>query len=83
MNESPRYIGTRIAPVLQVQGRKARWLAARVGVSESMISKIAAGDRFAGEELASRIAEVLGVEIGMLFELHDRSESDSRVCKVA
>ena len=78
MNRADRYHGQRLTATLAAQGRKGRWLANEVGVSESLISKIAKGDRFPDAILAERISKVLGVPFGMLFELQVRSEEFSR-----
>lgn len=79
MSESPRYYGHNVAQVLRSQGRKARWLAGEVGVSESLISKLVRGERLASEQLAEDIARSLGVPLCLLFELHERSDTESLV----
>jgi transcriptional regulator with XRE-family HTH domain len=83
MNGANRYTTRNLAETLDAQGRKARWLASEVGVSESLISKIGKGIRLADEPLAERIAKTLGVPFSMLFELHERSESLSSLERVA
>lgn len=74
MNVATRYKSRSLPETLYTQGRKARWLASEVGVSESLISKIGSGARFADNLLAERISKVLGVPIGLLFELQERSD---------
>ena len=39
MDGTPRYVGTRIGAALAAQGRKRRWLADLLGVSESYLSR--------------------------------------------
>lgn len=65
----PRMRATRLADVLKAQGRKRRWLAEQVGVSESFISRIVAGERMADAALAERIAAILGTPIFFVFDM--------------
>jgi hypothetical protein len=72
-----RYVATNLAAVLDGQGRMRSWLAGRVGVSESSVSKIVAGMRTVDRDLGEAIAAALDVPFFVLFALRDRSESDS------
>lgn len=60
--------------VLRSQGRSARWVAQQVGISETLISHAIYGRKTVTHDTARRIAEVLGVRFGLLFELPDGSE---------
>ncbi len=53
---------------LAYQGRKGRWLASQVGVSESSISRLISGKQTTDERVARRISEILAVPIDVLFE---------------
>jgi transcriptional regulator with XRE-family HTH domain len=72
-----RYVSTNLAAVLEAQGRMRRWLAERVGVSESLISKVLSGKKTVDQALGERIAEALGVPFNVLFEFRERNTSDS------
>ena len=73
-----RYVATNLAAVRDGQGRMRSWLAGRVGVSESSVSKIVAGTRTVDRDLGEAIAAALDVPFFVLFALRGRSESDSR-----
>ena len=68
MREPTVIRATELGRVLEEEGRKARWLAARVGISESHLSRIVSGERLISESLAQRIASALGHDFGVLFE---------------
>lgn len=70
---SQRYVSSNLGTVLTEQGRKQKWLAQRVGVSESLIAKVIAGDRSVNARLAGRIAQELNIPLFLLFEFHDRN----------
>jgi hypothetical protein len=72
-----RYVATNLAAVLDGQGRMRSWLASRVGVSESSVSKIVAGRRSVDRQLGEAIAAALDVPFFVLFSLRGRSEIDS------
>lgn len=78
MDKTLRYKPTQLGPILDGQGRKRRWLAAQVGVSESLISKVIAGERTLAQTTAERIAVVLGLPLFLLFELDTESVSLAR-----
>lgn len=69
MEQHKRYRATGLAQTLQEQGRHQRWLARKLGVHESMVSRIVAGERPASEMQAQRISELLMVPLFLLFEL--------------
>jgi hypothetical protein len=72
-----RYVATNLAAVLDGQGRMRSWLAGRVGVSESSVSKIVAGTRTVDRDLGEAMAAALDVPFLVLFALRERSEIDS------
>jgi transcriptional regulator with XRE-family HTH domain len=83
-----RYVATNLAAVLDGQGRMRSWLAGRVGVSESSVSKrvgvsessvskIVAGTRTVDRDLGEAIAAALDVPFFVLFALRGRSEINS------
>jgi transcriptional regulator with XRE-family HTH domain len=74
-----RYRSTNLAAVIKGQGRFQRWLAGQVGISESLISKVALGQRTLDRRRAERVAEVLGVPFFVLFELQTCNDNDSKV----
>jgi transcriptional regulator with XRE-family HTH domain len=61
--------------LLNQQGRKQRWLANQVGVSESHLSRVVAGERLIDQVAAERISSVLAVPLFLIFEFTDRSNS--------
>ena len=63
-----RFPGLRFR-VIDEQGRKRRWLAERVGVSEAYLSLIIAGSRTVDRALGERIGALLGVPFFLLFEI--------------
>ena len=72
-----RYAATdALDAVLQEQGRKRRWLADRIGVSESWSSHVMAGRHTLDRDQGERIAAILGVPFFVLFALHERSDSE-------
>jgi transcriptional regulator with XRE-family HTH domain len=77
MYGATRYVATdALEAVLEEQGRKRRWLADRIGVSESWISHVLAGRHTVDREQGERIAATLGVPFFVLFALRERSDSD-------
>ena len=72
-----RYVATgALEAVLEEQGRKRRWLADRIGVSESWISHVLAGRHTVDRTQGERVAGILGVPFFVLFALRERSETD-------
>lgn len=78
MNEAPRYTATNLSDTLDAKGLKQSWIARQVGISKSLMSKIAAGDRTVDAETGTRIAELVGVPFFLVFELRQRSEMQSQ-----
>ena len=72
-----RYWATNLAAVLETQGRTRRWLAERLGVSESLISKVLARRKTVSAEQGEQIAVAVGVPFDLLFELRYRSRCDT------
>jgi hypothetical protein len=67
--QAERYRATGLGEVIDEQGRKRRWLADRVGVSEAYLSMIISGMRTVDRSLGERIGALLGVPFFLLFEL--------------
>lgn len=76
MNETTdRFTGTKIKIVLMEQGRRQDWLANQVGVSQSTVTRWLKGELPIRSDHATKIAQVLGVPFGLLFESLFRDES--------
>lgn len=58
---------TRLAEVLDEQGRRRDWLAERAGVSPALVTLIAQGKRSPSPEFRERAAAALGVPETLLF----------------
>ena len=56
-----------LTATLKTQGRSARWLAKRVGVSPAYITRVINGERPASPEFKAKVAEALGVPGHLLF----------------
>ena len=56
-----------LTATLETQGRSARWLAKRVGVSPAYITRVIQGERTASSEFKGKVAEALGVPESLLF----------------
>jgi plasmid maintenance system antidote protein VapI len=82
MDERFAYRAKGIAPLLDQQGRKQRWLAAQVGVSESHLSRVISGERLISRESAERIAAALDTSLFLLFEFMGESEMASSMMAV-
>lgn len=63
MNEDDR---TPLDRLLTLSGRSRRWLAGRLGIDESLVSRYATGDRRMPAETAQEIAEILNVPVEWL-----------------
>lgn len=59
---------TGLKNVLESQGRKKRWLADQVRLSESYLGRVIAGTRTISQGDAERIAATLGLPLFLLFE---------------
>lgn len=67
-NDLRRYVATpMLADVMVEQGRKATWLARKLHIHRSYLSRIVAGERMVSELRARSIADHLGVPFGLLF----------------
>ena len=62
----------KIRRIMDAQGRRNDWLAARVGLSESSITRILQGSRPINEQFAQSAADAL--QIPMEFLLSDEPE---------
>jgi transcriptional regulator with XRE-family HTH domain len=78
VTQMERYRSTNLAAVIKQQGRFQRWLALQLGLSESMVSKVALGQRTLSRSHAERVAQLLGVPFFVLFELQSCNDSESR-----
>jgi transcriptional regulator with XRE-family HTH domain len=65
---SQRYRARGLDQLLKREGRKQRWLANEVGISEALLSYIVSGERTASEKVAEAIAEALGKSLFLIFE---------------
>jgi len=74
-----RYLATGLADVIEAQGRRKDWLAAKVGLHFSTIGKVASRQRTIGQADAERVAHILGVPFFLLFELHERNVDSASV----
>lgn len=63
-----RYRAVRLGEVIDAQGRKRRWVADRVGMSEAYLSMIISGERTVDRAQGERICALLGVPFFLLFE---------------
>lgn len=64
-----------LSETLVGQGRKGRWLASQVGVSESSISRLMSGKQTVDEGVAKQISLILGTPFFMLFEYAEADNS--------
>lgn len=83
MRDMTEFKANGLEEVLTAQGRKARWLAAKVGISESHLSRIVSGDRLASRTLAEKIAATLQIPLFLAFEFTKRSDSITQEERVA
>ncbi len=56
-----------VLAVLEAQERDQAWLARKTGYSQSLVSKVIAGERTATPKFQARVAEVLRVPRELLF----------------
>ena len=76
MKEQPRFKATEgLATTLVTQGRKQRWLANQLGISDGQMSRVLSGEKTMPEELANKAASLLQVPFFLLFELTDVSNN--------
>jgi len=69
--ESPRWIGTRLRHARLVKQFRIRDVAERVGCSMSVISKVENGKATPSLTLLHRLVNVLGINIGALFDAQE------------
>ncbi len=77
MNNGDRYSATRLAEVLEDQGRKQRWLASQIGIHESIVSDWINGRRTLSEDRAKQVAEALAIDFYLLFPVPNGTDSVS------
>lgn len=75
MSESTQFRATGLHDTLKTQGRKARWLAQKAGISESLLCHAMKGRRTVNATAANRIAELLGVPFFVLWKLSDGDQN--------
>ncbi len=75
MDTEQRYRATALGKTLESQGRHQRWLARQIGVSESHLSRVIAGERPLPQSQAEQVARVLAIPLFLIFELSDESIS--------
>jgi len=68
-NFSDRLDGTRIGQVLDMQGRRQDWLAAKIGVSPAAVNRWIRGQRKIDVETARKVASALDTPFFMLFDI--------------
>ena len=84
MDITPRYLAKEaLREILDEQGRKASWLAHRLGVSKALMSLVLSRQRTLGLQEAQRIADLLGRSFFVLFELAEAREVVSQAESVA
>jgi transcriptional regulator with XRE-family HTH domain len=66
-----------LAEVLMSQGRMARWMAGKIKVSESHLSRVLSGQRGLRQDKAERICLILGVEMADVFQVSISSKGDT------
>jgi hypothetical protein len=66
-----RFRSKTLSETLRGQGRKGRWLASQVGLSDASISRLISGKQTVDETVAKRISLILGVPFFVLFETTD------------
>lgn len=71
MREPTNFRANEIERLLAQEGRKSRWLAEQVGISESHLSRIVSGERRISESLAKRIANAINAPLFLAFEFTD------------
>jgi transcriptional regulator with XRE-family HTH domain len=78
MNNTPRYSGTRIKTVLDDQGRRQDWLAAKVDVTPATVNRWIHGTRTLDFQQAMKVSNALGVPFSLMFELPKGNRSMPR-----
>ena len=71
MTYERRLRATHLNDVIRNQGRTKRWLAGRVGLSESYLGRIISGTFPVREDKAQEIADILGEPLFLLFDSTD------------
>jgi hypothetical protein len=69
---SSRYTATpELRRMIELQGRKATWMARQIGVSKAQMCRVLDGSRTLAERDARVVAALLGVEFSSVFEFPD------------
>jgi transcriptional regulator with XRE-family HTH domain len=58
---------TELERILEEQGRRRDWLAARIGCSPALVTMVAKGQRRPSPEFRAKAAEALGIDPTELF----------------
>ena len=69
-----RFRAVQLGETIEGQGRTKRWVAAQVGIHETMLAHLIAGRRTVTEPVADSISKVLGVPLFLLFVSADAAE---------
>lgn len=70
-----RYSSRKLDQVMSWQGRQNTWLAQRLGIDQSYVSKLRSGDRPLTDSIARQCAVVLGVPLSLLSYGGDDQEA--------
>lgn len=71
-----RYVATpELKKLIRRQGRKARWFADQVNVTQSHFSRVLHGHRDIGEAEAKLIASVLGCDFDLIWNVSRDTDS--------
>lgn len=74
-NIEPRYSGCKIKTVLEDQGRRQDWLAAKLHVTPATVNRWIHGTRTLDRVQATKVSDALGVPFSLLFELPKGNEA--------
>lgn len=67
-------IATKLHEVIERQGRRRTWMAQELGIHPSLITAYARRHRTCPRDRAERIAQLLGVPLFLVFDLHIRDK---------
>lgn len=65
MNENGK---TKISDLIRARGLKQKWIAERVGITETYLSMICSGDANPSEDILQKLAVVLKVQFSELIK---------------
>lgn len=67
-------IGDRVRDALDARGLRYQWVAARIGMSQAMLSRVMSGERRLTPLAASRLAELLKVPVDEFRDIETGTE---------